>query len=758
MQKHTNKIQILAPAGSVEQLKAAVNNGCDAVYLGLDSFNARMKAPNFNLNNLNEWVDYCHLFGVKAYVTINTSLKNHEFSRAVKLLFESYKRNVDGVIVTDIALMRIAGALPKPFEVIASTQLNVHDKYGAEFVKKCGATSVVCARECSFEQIKEIASSGLDVECFLHGAMCVCQSGQCLFSSIVGGNSGNRGLCAQPCRKYYFVDGVDNAGGYMLSARDICSLESMRQLADVGSITFKIEGRNRRPEYAGMASRIYRKLADNSFKPSDCDYEMLAEMFNRSMSVNNYLDGGNSEIIYPFAQNHMGVEVGIVKGGGVAAFKELHKGDGLKVFDAAAEVCGGIALDDGKGFIKGHFAEKVADGMKVCRTTSVKLCEEVLSCRRKLDVDIRFEARIGKYPKIIARHNGVWVESYGDFITQQANNAPLDREEIAKQLRKSGETCYTICNIDIIVDDIFIAKSQINALRRNILDKLSSKIIDEYNKRFDGRSKANLSVDSISDTSDLELPIDIKRRRKATCLATICYNKEQLEIASLKSDRCIYKPNTIDGQSLAAAIKSDAYVELPSFADLNYVKNLLPNSALKVVCNNIGQIEFARANNLKYIAGRGLNLFNDYMISQFNDSDTFIYSIELSLKEIGTLKNDGGLVFVDGEIALMQLCHCPYKAVFACDCASCQSDKRLVYRDEMNNRFIVRRRQAGRCLFELINGKKLSVASKLKSKGRYLVDYDDKVINHYVNLNNGICDEYTEANPYTKGRLFDKIN
>ena len=223
-----SKIEILAPAGSEEQLIAAVNNGCDSVYLGLGNFNARMKAPNFTEENIKGWIDYCHIFGVKVYVAINTSLKNSEFAEAVRLLKEVYDKNADGVILTDLALIEIAAQLPKPFEVVASTQLNVHDEFGVRFVKKLGASTVVCARESRIEQIKEIAATGITTECFIHGATCVCQSGQCLFSAMVGGNSGNRGLCAQPCRKLYSIN--DSPMKYFLSARDLCGLNIAKKL------------------------------------------------------------------------------------------------------------------------------------------------------------------------------------------------------------------------------------------------------------------------------------------------------------------------------------------------------------------------------------------------------------------------------------------------------------------------------------------------------------------------------------------------
>lgn len=753
LQQNSTKFQILAPAGSCEQLVAAVNNGCDAVYLGLDCFNARMKAPNFTLDNLSEWIDYCHLFGVKVFVAINTSIKNGEFSKAVELLKGVYLKNADGVIVTDLALIRIAGAFPKPFEVVASTQLNVHDKYGAEFVKKCGATTVVCARECSLEQIREIASTGIKVECFLHGAMCVCQSGQCLFSSMVGGNSGNRGLCAQPCRKYYTVEGNADRGGYLLSARDMCSLDTAIELAQAGATTFKIEGRNRRPEYAGLTSRIYRKLFDNNFIADGNDYNLLAEMYNRSMTANQYLSGANNNIIYPNAQNHMGVAVGTVKQDGVLAFRELCKGDGLKVFDGDKEVCGGIVLENGIGFVRAQFSGKVADGMSVCRTTSIALCNDVLSTKRKLDVAIRFVARVGQKPYVLARCNNVETCVAADFVVQAARSVPTSSDEICKQLQKSGDTCYTICDIVCEIDDIFIAKSQINALRREVLDKLTVALVTSYNERFANRLETDLVIDIVKNSV-----AEAQASQSEAICAVNCYDEEQLRAAKECCECLIYKPSVIDSKTFEIASRYGAYIDLPSFADLAYVEKILPDTKTRLLCNNVGHIELARKFKLDYIVGRGLNIFNDYILNEFCDAETFVYSYELTLNEIVAFENKNGLTFVDGLIPLMQLSHCPYKVAFDCDCSSCKASNKLVYCDELANRFEISRRHAGRCVFELINGNKLSVTSRLKRQGRYLIDYDKSVLDHYLNVNKGISDEYIERNSYTKGRLYDKIN
>lgn len=741
----TYRTSILAPAGSVEQLLAAVNNGCDAVYLGLDSFNARMKAPNFTTENLREYVRFCHSFGVKVFVAINTSVKNCEFDKAAELLLDVYKQNVDGVIVTDLALMRMAAKLPKPFEIVASTQLNVHDKAGAEFVKDAGATTVVCARECSLEDVRAIASTGINVECFLHGALCVCQSGQCLFSSMVGGNSGNRGLCAQPCRKKY-VSNADNYGGYLLSARDICGVTSAKLLAEAGATTFKIEGRNRRAEYAGVTSRVYRKAFDNGFVFGEADVNDLKEMYNRGMSENRYLFGRNDGIIYDKLQNHSGVYAGKIKGKCVDAVICLNKGDGLKVLHGGAEVCGGVVLESGSGLVRADFDGKVIDGTDVYRTTSVALLDEVNSAKRKLDIGISFYASAGRKAVICAQYRDVKVALESEFVTEPAVNAPVKAEEIAKQLQKTGETQYTITDIDIAADGIFIAKSQLNAMRRRVLEKLTEAIVDDYEAPFANRHNANLTFPTI------EL-----RAREQVC-AVICHSEAELSSAAGKADYIVYKPEAIDGNTAEIAANYGAYLDIPPSANDEYLLRILERVKVGLVCHNVSHVRLARNLQLKYIAGSGLNIFNDYVADEFADADTFVYSLELTLKEIDEFRNKSGLVFVDGQITLMKMLHCPYKTVYRSSCSNCKANGKLTYRDELGNEFYIRRRRDCRCSFELVNGKKLSAAAKITQAGRYLFDYDPKILSHYTALNNGVSDGYKEAAPYTKGRLFNKIN
>lgn len=742
--KDTN-YEILAPAGSVEQLLAAVNNGCDAVYLGLDAFNARMKAPNFTVQNLRRWVDFCHFFGVRVYVTVNTSVKNEELQAAANAVRTAYDCLTDGVIVTDLWLMRYAVSLPKPFSVVASTQLNVHDKYGAQFIKALGADTVVCSRECSYEQIAEIASVGLKVECFLHGALCVCQSGQCLFSSIVGGNSGNRGLCAQPCRKMYKSNvGKFQDGGYLLSAKDICGLDTAKKLLDCGVTTFKIEGRNRRPEYAGATARVYSELFQNGFSYDKNQFDLLAEMFNRgNLPPCGYLSGNNGEIIYPYVQNHVGVEVGTIKNGRVATLQTLRKGDGLKIFNGNKEFCGGVVLESGTGSVRVQFSDSVKDGMKVFRTTSQQLCSDVLETKRKLPLNVELSAFCGKKCLLTLSAGDISVTMQSAEILPKAVKCATNRDEFVVQLSKLGDFPFLPESIVVNCDEVFMAKSQINALRRDGIEQLQKAIIENYNSRFISRNSFQAKTKTINKTAS------------KSCLAVVCYDKQQVREVSKLVDYVIYKPKNLIN---LAGLPDNCYVDLPPFANCHYLQSLLERGKFGIVCNNVGQVQFARQFGLRYIGGIGLNLFNDQIVQEFGDADTFVYSLELTLREIQNFNNNCGIVFVDGKLPLMKVIHCPYKLAFGCSCATCKGNEALIYTDEFGNEFEFMRRKDAECSFELFNGKQLYVADKLFSAGRYCIDYDKNAIRHFVNLNSGVMDNYVCHGEYTRGRLFRKVN
>lgn len=306
------KIELLSPVGDFECLKAAVQNGADSVYFGASNFNARAQATNFDLSNLKDAISYAKQRGVNTHLTLNTLIKNEEFEDALILAQKAYEFGIDAIIVQDLGL---AQTLIKNFPdlpIHASTQMTIHNLEGVLEAEKLGFKRVVLSRELSLEEITYIcANSNVEIETFIHGALCISYSGQCLFSSMVGGRSGNRGKCAQPCRLPYTLvsesttspletfsndkfpkvtdtpkKNVPNGNGYLLSTRDLCALEFIPNLINAGVMCFKIEGRMKAPEYVATVTRIYRKyidlaLSDKPYIIDEIDKKELMQVFNR---------------------------------------------------------------------------------------------------------------------------------------------------------------------------------------------------------------------------------------------------------------------------------------------------------------------------------------------------------------------------------------------------------------------------------------------------------------------------------------------
>ncbi|MCK5109755.1 MAG: U32 family peptidase, partial [Methanosarcinales archaeon] len=254
----TPRPELLAPAGDRESLVAAVENGCDAVYLGAQILSARASAANFTPDELADAIDYAHLRGVKAYVTVNTLVKDSETMDAADLLYHLDKSGADSVIVQDMGLLSLARSIVPGLPIHASTQMTVHNSEGARFLQAIGVKRVVLAREMTINEIKQVRqNTEIEIETFMHGALCISYSGQCLISSMIGGRSGNRGVCAQPCRKLYELRTagrrVETDGEYLLSPKDLNASRILPELIDAGVDSLKIEGRLKRPEYVACA-------------------------------------------------------------------------------------------------------------------------------------------------------------------------------------------------------------------------------------------------------------------------------------------------------------------------------------------------------------------------------------------------------------------------------------------------------------------------------------------------------------------------
>ena len=336
------KVELLAPAGSIESLYAAINNGADAVYLGGSKFSARAYASNFDNETMKKAVDYCHSYGVKIYVTMNTLLKEKELNEAIKYVGYLYEIGVDALIVQDLGLVNLIQEKYNDFEIHASTQVTIHNGEGAIYFKEKGFTRIVLSRELSLEEIKHISKDlNIETEMFIHGALCVCYSGQCLMSSMIGGRSGNRGRCAQPCRMEYTLksNNMGEKKAYLLSPKDMCTIENIKDIIDSGAYSLKVEGRMKRPEYVAGVVENYRKAIDKEYYNKKFNVQegkkVLLQLFNREGFSTAYLrkNIGKDMMSYKFPKN-TGVEIGKVLDNGEVILKEsLSLGDGIRFKD-----------------------------------------------------------------------------------------------------------------------------------------------------------------------------------------------------------------------------------------------------------------------------------------------------------------------------------------------------------------------------------------------------------------------------------------
>ena len=332
-------MELLSPAGNREALVAAIACGADAVYLGYTAFGARSYAGNFDADGLRDAVAYAHERGKKIYVTVNTLVKQCELDDLRDVLDLLSDVRVDAVLVQDMGVARIIQQSYPHLVLHASTQMTINNAQGARLMKEMGFARVVPARECTLDELRKMADVGVEVEAFAHGALCVAVSGQCLFSSMIGGRSGNRGRCAQPCRLPYTLE--DGTSGYLLSTKDLMLIDRIPELRDAGVYSFKLEGRMKRPEYVGVITRAYREALDAaeahvSYHPSKAVIEGLRQVFNRGGFTEGYvMEKSNAALMSWEKPNHWGISVGKIMSmrGALAQIrltKALNDGDGLQ--------------------------------------------------------------------------------------------------------------------------------------------------------------------------------------------------------------------------------------------------------------------------------------------------------------------------------------------------------------------------------------------------------------------------------------------
>lgn len=565
--------ELLAPAGSASALHAAVRSGADAVYLGLGAFNARRNADNFNAENIGQACDYAHLRGVKVYITMNTIVLPGEMREALECAACAYDAGVDAFIVQDIGLASaLKRALPDA-RLHISTQMNIHSESGIEAAAELGASRATLARELSIAEIARLAEKarelGMQVETFAHGALCVCYSGQCFMSSMIGGRSANRGLCAQACRlNYSLIDGggeeLQAPGEFLLSPKDLCSIDLIQQLIEAGVSSLKIEGRMKSPEYVQSVVSVYRDVldrigSDGSASAEEGERKKLASAFSRGFTT-AYLEGDRGNDIMSYQRpNNRGQFIGRVKwvrGNklGIACEQRLVPGDVIEIWTKRGRSA--IAID-ANAQISDSFAEiakddkaRVYESDRVFRVRSAEAAFEdadneprvpvVGSVRLKIGEPLQAQFRLANMSE--GGDDGVDRTIIGEAIgpvVEPARSKEVTAEDVLAHVDRLGTTPFCLEQLDIqLGEGVGIGFSQIHHVRAEALDDLKEKLLAPYR----GRKKADL--DAIVRDIDRTRRGRIERQADLAALEIVALasNPDCAHAAKRAGAACIYVP------------------------------------------------------------------------------------------------------------------------------------------------------------------------------------------------------------------------
>lgn len=630
-----NNIEILAPAGSLDTLYAGINAGADAIYIGGTKFGARAYADNPDEYNLLQAIDYVHFNNRKIYLTVNTLIKNNEIEEQLyDYMYPLYKQGLDAVIVQDLGVFEFIRNNFRDLDIHASTQMAVSGVESAKLLKKMGASRVVTARELSLMELNNIHNNvDIEIESFIHGAMCYSYSGMCLFSSMIGGRSGNRGRCAGPCRQPYEVymgrKRINNENNlYALSLRDMNTLEIIPEIIDSGVFSLKIEGRMKSPEYCAGVVSIYRKYVDLFFEKGKDNYRIdkndmrnLSDLYSRSGSTTGYYKTHNSRNM-------------------ISLQKPAYKTENMDfINEINSRYCNG---------------------------------------RRYKNVNADIKLKSGKNAILTIYTDDMSVTETGNKV-DDALNRPIDKENVIKQLNKTGESLLRFQKINIEMDDnIFIPVKQLNELRRSAVTKFEEEFLAGYRKNID-----NYNYDCAGNYKD---KVTDKPAIKEVNTNIICmiYSNDQLSAVleqpeikdiyvctdMLDTDECIEAVNKVSDSG------KSPYIVLPAVfrqKDKAFIDNLLKKISGRisgVVIKNIDELGYADENLIENIyIDNSLYSFNDYAYEYLKKmkAKRITLPFELNYKELRRLAKEDNELVVYGKIPLMITANCINNTFRGCD-------------------------------------------------------------------------------------------
>lgn len=739
-------VELLSPVGNFECLKAAVQNGADSVYFGGDIFSARAFAKNFSTRELKNVISYAKLRGVKTNLTLNTLIKNNEFSDALELAKSAYENGIDAIIVQDLGLaMKLIHTYPD-LPIHGSTQMTVHNLNGALELQELGFKRVVLSRELSANEIAYICkNSDIEIECFIHGALCISYSGQCLFSSIIGGRSGNRGKCAGPCRLPFELleDGKNINSGYLLSTRDLCGLDYLPFLIEAGVTCFKIEGRMKSPEYVATVTRIYRKYIDlacsgNEYIVDEKDRKELLQMFNRGMSSPGHLSNEpNTKLVFKEKPNNMGLFLGIVQKynpkKGLITLKlnepisigdtiSLEKETGsYTVSELMKNEHNIIQTEIGQIVTIGRMKGKISSGDKIFKLSSKSLNQQAqesyekenkkipLNCKVTIQRNKPISINVSSNSSIPVYKN-LNVNCLLDFAPVDAKNKPLNKDTVIQQISKTASTPYIFENISVLLDDnVFLPKlSILNELRRVALSE-----VERYVLKKISRVSPKIELLNNKQNNYLFENSSINKDTSISLLLNILH--KDWNYYAIKGVSNVYIPlKYFTNKSYETILKTlskkfHIYIYMPTIVKGNYKNLFYSNAKSAIEKYNVSGFVISNICNIKLlntlfkdikkdfdiIANYTFNVFNNTSIEELKNLNIsrFTISPELDKSTILELSKQNILppeLIVYGRTPLLNMNYCLLGETDLCypNCKQrCQSSHVYELKDRLNMKF-----------------------------------------------------------------------
>ncbi|MGB5822526.1 MAG: U32 family peptidase [Proteocatella sp.] len=707
---NNKKIELLAPSGTYESLVAAIQNGADAIYLGGVNFGARTNAGNFDNDELTKAVKYAHVRNVKIYVTVNTLINDDEMQECIEYITFLYNSDVDAVIIQDLGLASVIKNIFPDLEIHASTQMSIANTLDADFAKNMGFSRAVVARENSLAEMDVIKkATGLEIEAFVHGALCVSYSGKCLFSFIQGGRSGNRGSCAQPCRMKY--DLKDQKGTtllenkYVLSMKDLSTINEIETLVNSDIDSLKIEGRMRRPEYVATVVKNYRTAMDGILNGTITPEELqkledeIKYVFNRDYTKGHISKATANQMVNLESPKNKGVYLGTVlevnsntKRIKIKLEDDLRKGDGLSLGEYVGRIIAGKEIkNDAKNgeTIELDYIGKAEPGTKVYKTYNKTIMDNATESYRKENkktpISCSIYLKLGESPKLTITddQNNEIVYSDEDYFVEEAINKPVDDSVLEKQMSKLESTAFYLESLKIEKDEnISIPMSELNKLRREAILILEEKRENRNSRNFISMETTEKALEDLMSDPDENIFIDQQDNNTKAKIAVKCFTKEQiracldLDIERIYlSDTALYKEfSKIDSKKyhyLTSGILKDADIaSFESFMD-EYKPNILTSSlgyAAEIIAKYEAQ-NTASTVGIDYMANLNNRLATKYAKTSLSGKvDTITPGIEyvLNQENLDFVISEKDKKEIEIPVAihpiLMITEYCPYKS------------------------------------------------------------------------------------------------